>query len=414
MKYLLLLTAIALLFSCAGDHTKVYEWRGEDRAGIYQETGLLKEWPEEGPEELWSIEDIGDGYGSPLFVEDKFYVSGSRDSIALLFCFDLNGKELWKMEFGKEWVVNFPGSRSAPTVVDNLLYISSGMGNLFCIDVDAQKIIWSKDFDKDFEGILPRFGHSESILTDGDKVFFTPGGKVHNVVALNRFDGELIWSNPGFSERSGYNPPKLIKLEERNILVTFSAYYMMGFDTETGEMLWSHEQDNYPVEEHGPGVGDTHSNTVLFEDGSIYYAEGDGNCGVRLDLSEDGKEITEVWRNKGFDSYMGGIVKIDDHVYGTGFAARDIRSININTGELTDSLKIGPGVVIAADEMLYYYSLGGKLNLLSYDMGKMELISSFRVKKGTKEHFAHPVIYRGVLYQRHGRVLLAYNIKAEA
>lgn len=417
MKYLVSLAVIFLLASCSTDNSadknRIYEWRGEDRNGIYQETGLLKEWPEDGPEELWSIEDLGDGYGSPIFVEDKFYISGARDSIALLFCFNLDGEELWKTEFGKEWVVNFPGSRSAPTLIDNLLYVSSGMGNLYCIDIEEHNVLWSKDFEKDFDGILPRFGHSESILTDGDKLFFTPGGKVHNVVALNRFSGEMIWTNPGFSERSAYNPPKLIKLEARNIIVTFSAYNMMGFDTESGAMLWSHVQDNYPVEAHGPGVGDTHSNSVLFEDGAIYYAEGDGNCGVRLDLSADGSEITEVWRNKGFDSYMGGIVKIDNHIYGTGYGKRDMRSVNAGTGELTDSLKIGPGAVIAADDMLYYYSLDGKLSLVHYEAGKMKLNSSFRVDKGTNEHFAHPVIHRGVLYQRHGRMMMAYNIKAE-
>ena len=46
----------------------------------------------------------------------------------------------------------------------------------------------------------------------------------------------------------------------------------MGFDTETGEMLWSHEQTNTKPEERQPGIGDTHSNCVIYEDGNIYYA----------------------------------------------------------------------------------------------------------------------------------------------
>ena len=51
---------------------------------------------------------------------------------------------------------------------------------------------------------------------------------------------------------------------------------------------------------------------------SIYYAAGDGNCGVKLKLSDDGTKITEVWRNKSFDSFMGGIVKIGNYMYGSG------------------------------------------------------------------------------------------------
>lgn len=115
----------------------------------------------------------------------------------------------------------------------------------------------------------------------------------------------------------------------------------------------------------------------------------------------------------GFDSYMGGIVKIGDFLYGAGTAKRELRSVSTLTGQLIDSLKIGSGAIIVADEMLYYYTHRGTLNLVSYDMGKMNLISSFRVQKGTNEHFSHPVIYQGVLYQRHGKMMMAYGINKE-
>jgi hypothetical protein len=41
----------------------------------------------------------------------------------------------------------------------------------------------------------------------------------------------------------------------------------------------------------------------------------------------------------------------------------------------------------------------------------MEIVSKFKVKMGTKEHFAHPVIKNGVLYIRHGKALMAFDIK---
>jgi len=411
MKFIVSLSLIILVFSCTTNNQKVYEWRGENRTGIYHDSDLMNSWPENGPDEIWALENIGNGYGSPVFVDDKFYITGEIDTMAILFCFNLDGEEIWKSEFGREWTVSYPGSRSAPTIVDDKIYVSSGMGNLYCISAKDGSKIWDKKFTEDFEGIYPRFGHSEAILLDNDKLFYTPGGETHNVVSMNRLTGEILWSNKGFGERSAYNPPRLISLENRHILVTFSAYHLMGFDTETGALLWSHEQDNYPLEQRIPGIGDTHSNTVIYEDGAIFYVAGDGNCGVRLDLKEDGSEITEVWRNKGFDSYMGGIVKIGDFLYGSGTAKRDIRSINALSGQLIDSLRIGSGALIAADDMLYYYTDRGTLNLLSYDNGKMKLVSSFKVQKGTNEHFSHPVIYRGVLYQRHGQIMMAYDIK---
>lgn len=411
MKKAIILLVLVQLWACSSKEVKIYEWRGKDRTGIYNESNLLKEWPPEGPVELWSIDNIGNGFVSPVFTEDQFFITGEIDSMTILYCFDLDGKIVWQTTIGKEWMKTFPGARSAATIVDDLIYVGSGMGNLFCIKRNSGEIVWSKDLEQDFAGVLPMHGHSESALVDGDLVFWTAGGAEHNVVALNRFTGDLVWSNPGFGERSGYNPPKLIELPSRKILVTFSAYHLMGFDISDGTMLWSHEQDNLPPEKRTLGMGDTHSNTVIFDEGSIYYAAGDGNGGVKLNLSADGSEITEVWRNTGFDSYMGGIVKIGDYLYGSGTAKPELRAIGAYTGVLTDSLRLGSGAIIAADNMLYYYSQRGEISLLKFEHGKMEKVSSFRITKGTKEHFSHPVINKGVLYQRHGNVLMAFDIR---
>jgi outer membrane protein assembly factor BamB len=411
MKKTSILFALILLLTSSTGTIRTSEWRGTGRTGIYNEKNLLKSWPLDGPRQIWSIDNIGNGFVSPIFTDENFYITGETDSLEILYCFNLKGEKQWQTNLGKEWMKSFPGSRSAPTIVDDLLYVGTGMGNLFCINRADGKIKWSKDLAADFNGQLPMHGHSESALVVGDNIFWTPGGKENNVVALNRFTGKLIWSNKGFGERSAYNSPKLIELPSKKILVTFSAYHLMGLDIETGELLWSHEQDNYPMDKRIHGNGDTHSNTVLYQSGSIFYTAGDGNCGVRLNLSADGSKITQAWRNKGFDSYMGGVVKIGDFLYGSGTVKPDLRAINANTGVLTDSLKIGSGAVISADDMLYYYTQKGDMILLNCNQGKLEKVSSFRIKEGTAQHFSHPVIHKGVLYQRHGTVLMAFDIQ---
>ncbi len=415
MKNLAIFLLIVVFYSCNQETPKIYEWRGDNRAGIYNETNLLKEWPETGPSEIWSIDILGAGYGSPIVTEDKIFITGIdttiSDSTAVLFCFNLMGELQWKTEYGDEWIENFPGSRSAPTVVGDLVYVGSGKGDLYCINGETGTIAWSKKFLSDFDGQYPRFGQAEAALNDGDKVFWTPGGKEHNVVALNRFTGQLIWSCRGFGERPAYNSPKLIQLPGRKIIAVFSAYHLMGIDASSGELLWDHLQDNTSVEKRKPGIGDTHSNTILYDNGAIYYAAGDGNCGVKLSLSEDGTKITEVWRNKTFDNYMGGILKSGDYLYGGGTRKKFLFSANAITGEITDSLKIGTGTLVAADKMLYYYNAKGELNLVNYNQGQLTLKSSFNVEKGTKEHFSHPVIKNGTLYLRHGNSLMAYTIQ---
>ncbi len=45
---------------------------------------------------------------------------------------------------------------------------------------------------------------------------------------------------------------------------------------------------------------------------------------------------------------------------------------------------------------------------------KFEIVSSFEITMGEKEHWAHPVICGGVLYMRHGDVLMAYNVKKKS
>lgn len=402
--------AALFLISTAQDKPVVSEWRGPDRKGVYNESNLLKTWPAEGPTELWSIDNIGNGFVSPVFSGDRFYISGATDSSAYLFCYNLKGEKQWQTAIGKEWIKSYPGTRSAPTVFGDMIYVGTGRGNLFCVNKNSGKIVWSKDLSADFQGVLPMHGHSESAVVNGNKVYWTPGGKEHNVVALDRMTGKIIWSNKCFGERSGYNPSKLIDHPSGKILVTFSAYHMMGLDAETGELLWAQEQDNYPPEKRDLGVGDTHANAILYDNGSIYYAEGDGNCGVKLKISPDGKKITEVWRNKGFDNFMGGIIKIGNYLYGAG-TVNNIKSLNAETGVITDSLKIGMGAIIAADNMLYYYSQKGEMFLLSYNEGNIEKVSSFRIRKGNLQHFSHPVIYKGVLYQRHGNTLIAYDIR---
>lgn len=411
MKNLTYLALMTLIVSCSSGEPKIYQFRGEDRNGIYQESNLLKEWPENGPEEILSIETLGNGFGSPVFTDDKFFITGEKDSMAILFSFSLEGEILWKKTLGREWMKSFPGSRMAPTIVDKLVYVGTGYGNLYCLNSEDGEIIWDKDFEKDFQGAPMLHGYTEAPVIDGDKIFWIPGGEVYNVVGLDRFTGDIIWSNKGFGERSAFNQGQLIKLPERNIYVTFSAYHLMGFDTETGELLWSQEQDILPIEKRLPGWGDTHPNSVIFDEGNLYYFAKSGRGGEKFALSEDGSEITRVWRNQRIDGFIGGLVKIGDYIYSEKYFKQSLMAVDANSGELSDSLRIGSGAIINADNMLYYYSSRGNMVLLSYHNGKMNQVSSFKITKGDNQHFSHPVINKGILYIRHGDVLMAYDIR---
>jgi outer membrane protein assembly factor BamB len=389
----------------------IAQFRGLNRDGVFPEKNLLTSWPAEGPGLLWSNNEVGNGYGPPAITADRVYITGETDSTAWLFAFDHKGKLIWKSDFGKEWVASYQGSRSTPTVAGNLIYVCSGLGNLVCINAADGSKKWAVDMIKELGGRFTLYGQAESPLVDGDQIFLTPGGLENNVVAFNRFTGKINWTCKGSGEVPGYNSPILIKLPVVNILVTFSAYHMLGIDAKTGKLLWFHEQVNTPLAERKPGMGDTHSNSALYENGFIYYIAGDGNCGVKLKLSADGKQITQVWRNTALDNYMGGFIKIDSRLYTGSDSKRALFCADANTGKISDSLKIGTGSIAFANNMLYYYNQRGEMNLVKPSPAKMELISKFKITAGTKEHFSHPVINDGVLYIRHGKSLMAYDIR---
>jgi len=411
MIKLFVLLVILLQIGYNVEAQTIVQWRGTDRNGIYNENNLLKSWPAEGPKLLWANENVGNGFGSMAITSDKIYITGEKDTIGYLSALDLKGNLLWKSDYGKEWVKTFPGSRSTPTVVGDLIYVCSGLGNISCFDAKTGARKWFVDKIKDLHGKATLHGHSESPLVDGDRVFVTPGGKDTNFVALNRFTGKIIWISKGKGDRPGYNSPLLIKLPQRNIVVTLTAYNLLGFDSKTGELLWSQEQDNTPLAKREPGEGDTHANTAWYENGFIYYIAGDGNCAVKLSLSPDGKQIKQIWRNKIIDNFMGGFIKLDDKIYTCTSGRKDFKTLDANSGKVLDSLKVGVGTMIYADKMLYYYNQKGEVNLIKTGPVKAELVSTFKITKGKLEHFSHPVINNGVFYLRHGSALMAYNIK---
>jgi outer membrane protein assembly factor BamB len=401
VKRLLFFSAACFIISTSFAQ-EVLQFRGANRSGTYKESNLLKSWPVTGPNLLWEYEGIGNGYGSPAITSKNIFIEGEIDTMNYLFALDLSGKIQWKTKIGKEWVINYPGVRTTPSIENDLIYISTGWGKVTCIEASSGKEKWSVDMIKEFHAKQITFGFSESVLVEDNKVYISPGSADTSVVALDRFTGKTLWISKTLGEKTAYCSPLLIKLQARNILVTFSAHALLGIDTKDGKLLWSHKQESQ---------GDVHVNTPLYENGNIYYITSDGNGSVKLKLSDDGTSITQVWRNPMCDNAFGAFIKVNDYIYTSGYEKRVYYALDANSGTITDSVKFDRGAIISADNLLYLYNERGQVGLFSPNGPKLEQISSFKITKGTKAHYAHPVICNGILYIRHGKSLLAYDIK---
>jgi outer membrane protein assembly factor BamB len=330
------------------------------------------------------------------------YVTGEIDSIGYLFAYNTSGSLLWKKETGREWMENFTGSRSTPTLVDGLLYIETSMGRIICFDALTGIEKWSVDMIKDLHGINVRFGYSEGLLINDKSVYCFPGGPDTNAVALNRFNGTINWISSAMKDSTAYTSPLLITLPSRQIIVNFSIHNLIGLDAITGELLWNKQLK---------GIGDIHGNTSHFDNGNIYFSAGSGSGMVKLALSDYGLSISEIWSNANVTDVHGGFIKLGNYIYSSQYKPRRYCSVDATTGLISDSLKFDKGSLIFADDMLYLYTEKGMVGLVKPENGKMELVSSFKMPVGTKEFFTIPVISEGVLYMRHGDAMLAYDIR---
>lgn len=402
MKHLFIILGVLLLFAFTKKEEPISEWRGPNRCGVYNESGLLKQWPANGPPLLWTIDSTGRGYGSPVISGDQLFITGEKDSSSYLYAYHLNGKLNWKSPCGNEWVKNFPGSRSTPTVVGDLVYVCTGKGDIACFDKHSGTKKWSLNMISDLQGTINMFGYSQSLLVKDDLVYCQPGGPENNVVALNRYTGKMVWSQKAHGEIEAYGSPIVVKRGSRDLLLTFSEMSFLGMDAQSGKLLFTHKMDT---------AGNLHGNIPVVDGNDLIYTEGDGNRTVKLKLAEDGSSISEVWRNRSFDNIMGGVVRLGDKIYGTAHRQMYLKCLNMKTGQVTDSVRMFRGSTIAADGMLYVFTEKGEVNLVNPQPEGMQIVSSFKVTKGNKEFFAHPVIHEGVLYIRHGEALMAYSIK---
>ncbi|MDR2727688.1 MAG: PQQ-like beta-propeller repeat protein, partial [Chitinispirillales bacterium] len=187
---------ICVMYTCAVSS----DWpcfHGSDRTNKSKETGLLKKWPEKGPELLWTASGLGIGYSSVSTSGGSVYTAGVVDKVNWVFAFDNTGKLLWRKQAGGAWegknafARGFEGSRSTPTVDNGIVYYFSNNGSLTALDARGGAEKWSVDLRKKYETDedVPKYAFSESPFIDGEKLYISPFGKKASVVCLDKKTG---------------------------------------------------------------------------------------------------------------------------------------------------------------------------------------------------------------------------------
>ena len=260
------------------------------------------------------------------------------------------------------------------------------------------------DLIHDLGGELGYFGYSESVAVDRDRVYCFPGGPETNLAALDRFTGKTVWTTEALRDTFAYGSPVLADLPERRILVTTSRHHIFALDPDNGELLSSYFLEGYEYDGE-------HCNTVVYDDGYLFFVANDipGQGAMKLRVSPNGSQLTEVWRNTQIRNNFGGLVVVDDHLF-TMVKGNRLVSLEPEKGQLADTLRVPTGSLVFADNKFICYGNNGTVSLVAYSPGQLAAAGKFRIQEGSGQHFSHPVLAGGILYIRRGDGLMAYNI----
>ena len=378
------------------------QWRGTDRTGIFHETGLKTSWNSNQPQLLWHFDGLGDGHSSPAIANGTIFITGMTNGRGFLYAFDQRGNLLNKVEYGAEWSRNYDGTRGTVTPHNGKLYLISGHGVMYCFDQNTLDLIWSRNLLEEFNASNIRWGIAESPLIVGDKVIATPGGNQHNVVALNKNTGELVWSTPAMGDRSAYCSPIFIDSQSVPLIVQKTGRHVIGIHADTGEMLWSHRNTN---------LWQIQANSPIYSNGMILISSSNGSTMLRL--TNGGRSVEEVWTLSALDNSQGGLVKVGSYIFGsTGGRNRTWFCVHWYTGAIMwQERGLDRGVVIANAGYLYIYTQRGEMALARATPERFDIVGRFPVTLGTDRHYAHPVLYNGMLLVRRGDTLMAFDVR---
>lgn len=429
MTRLLTLTLTSTFLLCAITRADDWpQWRGPNRDGKSAETGLLKKWPEKGPELAWTFKDTGGGYSGPAIVGGKIYIMGARKGGTDLIALDeKTGKELWSTQIttpafdfkGNAWGV---GPRATPTVADGMIYALAADGVLACVDLKG-KIQWKKHMIKDLGGDVnpigggPKivaWGYCWSPLVDGDKVICVPGGTKGTVAALDKKTGKELWRSTDLTTQATYSSPMPATIGgvKQYLIMTDSG---VAGVSEKGELLWNFKK-RFPYP-------DVVVPTPIAHDNHVYVTAGYGaGCDMIEITNKDGKfGVTPVYDNKYMKNTLGGVILLDGYVYGAservGWLCQDFKTGKRKWNQ-RGAAALGDGSVVYADGLLFLYAAqGGELGLIEASpkgwsvKGRFHLPEKAKIKPPSGRNWTPPVIANGMMYVRDQELLFCYKVK---
>lgn len=297
---------ILLANVCAQDWP---QYLGPDRNSVSPQKNLMRSWPEEGPEIMWTVK-VGQGNGGPVVKDGRVYLLDRDDQIGdIMRCFDLStGEELWRFGYDAPGSVRFPGSRSVPVIDGNYIYSCGHNGDLYCIDIHTHEPVWNANIWTDFGGEeIPTWAIVQCPLVYDDLLILASQAPKAGVVAYDKLTGDVKWTTPSLGP-VGYVSPSIVRVGREDHVVMITAATggrgsplkdgeIFGIDPLSGEILW--EYANWKCIIPIPGAFDAGEGKALITGG--YEA---GSVMLKIEKNADGSYgVSELFRNVEFGAH---------------------------------------------------------------------------------------------------------------
>jgi outer membrane protein assembly factor BamB len=410
MTRALSLVAAAFLGMAVLDAANWPQWQGPDRTRISKETGLLKEWPANGPRLIWTANELGSGYGSMSVAGDRVYLQGARGSNSFVIALNrADGKEVWSKALGpvesKMRSDRGAGPRGTPTVDGDRLYVLTENGDLACLKTDGS-ILWQLNILKEFGGPQLQWLVSESPLVDGPQFVVTPGGPGAGMVKLDKMTGKALWTSKELSDSAAYSSITVADIQGVRTYMTFTATAGVGVLASDGKLMFRY-----------PNAANRTANvaTPVYSDNKVFFASAYGTGGGLLNLTVQNGEVaaTEAYFTREMKNHHGGMVLVDGYLY--GYNDLILTCLEFATGKMMwRDRSVGKGSVTYADGRLYIQSENNLVGLAEANPAAYVETGRFEIPDKGMPSWAHPVVSDGRLYVRNQDTLLVYDIKAAA
>jgi outer membrane protein assembly factor BamB len=393
------------------------QWRGPNRDAVSTETGLLSDWPEDGPPLLWTAKGLGRGMSSVSVADGRILTMGKREGkgVCLIALDAENSSQIWSTPLGGNSEPN-----GSPTIDGDHIYAITYDGLLICAEFATGRLVWKKNFVKDFGGEVPNWGYSESPLVDGNVVVCTPGAEDALIVALDKTSGDTVWKTalPRDLKGSGhggagYSSIVISRGAGVRQYVQLTGSGVIGVSSADGTALWGYNRI----------ANDVANIPTPIVRGDYVFAStgyGAGSALLRLEPSPSGVKVNEVYFLPGskLQNHHGGMVLVGDHIYlGEGHDQGLPACVEFLSGKFAWGPERGPGrnsaAVLYADGNLYFRYQDAVMALIEATPKDYRLKSSYKLPSHLDNSWPHPVIAGGRLYLRDQDVLMCYDVRAE-